>query len=1598
MSADLTQIEYPDDMVAESGGLSHALELPADPFGAPNEPSSGDGEATTAEPTAPPVAAASPQNAVPPPTDQPQPPGAGGEDAGAGDRGPGPGGQQQAARPGDENAQFAELPVTAGWALEGVRSLNIDLTNAMSSAHNVVTFKSLGVSPRLAASVIDRRRLDSLVWGLALVVVACGLCLLRCSGRTQAWFIVLMIALLLFVPPLIDQVEFSRSVVDLIGTVVFLLAVLYIAKAVVSFFVSRLARIASGAAVAATVMLLIASGGQLNAQEMSASELVDLIKRLAPQPVTIPKDAVIVPFRLDPDGDLTDSLAKADQVFVPYEKYVELWNRANPNQKLTSTPPPAEYAFSGAAYTATLADGDEWVVQGTISIDLFVERPILVPLPLQSGVVAAATLDGEPAKLTVIQPAPANAEPKQQDKQAQMEQQAAPAAGGPVLALQVSGKGRKELALTIRFRVNRQGGWRRVGGRLPSAPATSLTLTAPALDTEIRLSGVQDRSQWQTTEANQTIETALATGGQFALQWRPQVAQGVVDQSLTANSQVALHIQEDGLRAVWIANLEFRQGRRTTFSFTIPTDYVIERVEGANIRGWTTEVQDDQRRIEVTLLKEAVDRESVQLQTAKRGAVGVDELREFDGPVVGIPEAALHQGSLIIRRSPHLNLRIANLRGVVQTDIPDNLPAVMSIESGPLGVRDFQAYEFSMTPFQLRLAATPITTSTAKTSARLQTLLRLAADDAALESRILIESPDRSIYRLHVRIPAALDVAQVAAPGLFDWSVTGADDQRTLNLFLNEGQRGSWSVALNGSLGERQGDQPLDIPRLEVLNVRRQEGDIVVQADPGYRVDSSNLNGIQATQLETQASGAAARVQQWLAAKQRTLARLALTYQQPNYSGQLVTTRRNSQITCTTVTNVRVSDQTIEETILLQFKVRHAGVRELTFLAPATLAAARVQAPLLRRKTIEPIEDNEDQIRFRLELQEEVMGDILIVVERDRLHTSDEQFAPLPTIESEFAETLQQYVTLENASRDELVITQNEGVEPLSRQTAPAMLANADLNRAYVVKGAAVFAFQAKRRETVQTVGARIGLSEISLMVDANGAYRGIQTLHIDNRTEQYLEIELPAGAALWTARVAGASVKPAQSAAGAQLFRLPLIKTAAGDPDYSVEIKYGGQLPPIANWRTVKFPLPRTHNINVELSQVRLFLPESFRWDKFGGSLKQVDDAAELDAGYVTYVNRQIEKATQTLLVGSDYDRARATSNLKKLQVLSGQLRDYNKSNLDNENVQEQVDLNAQVLERAERTIREQEYESQELGVDNRIRFNDLFTRQKNERSRNVVESFGNNFSYSESGGKPGTKLPGEGKGGAFDKEWLSRNQLKSDKGSGGKGPAGKADDAKQGASKSRVQTNRKQLGNNREQLEQRLAAPQTKPQKEKSEAERQTRQTEPQRRSQSSKELANEYKMRLDRLSQLGWTSGQAGQQGQSQQGVQSGRRSDVDDRDGSRVSGGGIGGGGGGFGVDGRGRGFGEGAANAEEVPHAIASGVVPDFGEQTTLASLDIDMPMDGESYFFVTPRGELEIEARVIEDRLVDRGIRLILAIVVLLVAGVVMRLTRRRSS
>jgi hypothetical protein len=1229
-----------------------------------------------------------------------------------------------------EKAGFSKLH-----GLETLRSPSIDFQSESPLARRVVRFQSLGEEPRLDVTLAPGRRIHALGWALALATFVCGVALAHRSPSRKGRF-VFVVALVAMIVPWAWQSASAAQAGNMVFYALCLVVVYYVLAALVRWMgrgmCRLLGRCCKSPATAAVALLLVAASVLAPARasaEPGSDErfIVQIIE--PPKPVPVPEDAILRPY----DVKSPSGIQQADRLLIPYAKYVELWNLAYPEKKLETAKPPY-FALAGAEYRATLEGENYLQFAGRLEIDLFVENYVAIPLALQEGVLTKAELDGHPARLRTVGVAPRSADGNRSVSEEQTPENEAAKSGVAAadaprpLVLYVSGKGRHTLELEVRLRLERHGGWRAVQGNLPAAPATKVSLTVVAPQTEVWLGRGPDLASYETSHPGERLETVLGRDGGLAVQWRPKLTEGQIDQTLTCRSVATLDVAEDGLRLCCALEMQFLHGQRDAFVAAVPKDYLVEKVQGPNVRGWELRNKAERSAIEVTLLKTARDHEAFTVWLSRRGRVGQGPLAQFEVPQLAIDGAALHSGQVTIRRSPILDVRVLDVQGVVRKDLdaaePEGNDAGVSPLQNPLGMRGFQSYRFMTTPFTIRLAVAEIPV---QTTAQLQSVVRISEYQRNVETRVAIIARDRPLYTIELWVPDDLHIKRLSLPGAHQWAITRVAGRRLLSVYLADGCRGEIPLVIEGTLGASGPISQLDLPRIEVRNAQRQQGDIAVQADPAFDVEPVDLRGCQVVLLE--------QLLDWLKPEQRANTRLAIAYRQADYGGMLRLSARKATVNCFTITNVRVTGRAIEETILLEFSIEGAGIRELAFLLPASKEEPRIEVPFLRQKTLRRTGGKEGPWQVKLELQEERSGQLRVLVGNDRVLGLQQQSAPIPMIQT--GHTDRQFVVLESSGRDEVLVETSDGLDPLGRhqgqwQMLRALLGTEGITQAYLVAPAARnprLVFRAQDRETVETVGARIGLAETHLVVDAEGGYRGAVRYQMSNATEQFLEVRLPQGAQLWTARVAEEPVKPTRDPRNVDplLVRIPLVKTASGELPYAVLLKYGGRLPPPGSLAQVEFPLIHTVNIHVELSQARLYLPQSQHWFSFGGTMHPVSDEAGLTAGEIAYDTREKENLRQIMHAGDSFAKLRAAANLNQI-IQNPQYSLQDRSSM----VQSELTRNESVTRSAQRELQRLETELRKEAVPlvgNLSRMNDLYQQQRSSRARNIVKDMGANF-----------------------------------------------------------------------------------------------------------------------------------------------------------------------------------------------------------------------------------------------------------------------------
>ncbi|MBT4694649.1 MAG: hypothetical protein HOB73_15030, partial [Planctomycetaceae bacterium] len=825
------------------------------------------------------------------------------------------------------------------WALQGMKSLNVDLLNKPQDSNGDVDvqymdfvrydFQSLGGEPRLVGRIVRKSVVILWAWIAGIAVLLVGLLLLprdAKSKRNYVLFVLAMLALASAVPAL----GFYQQVLEVVFVMTLTLALIYcfyhLLKPGVCWFRKRASRI-TGLGCGLLFALLLFNG-VTDAQQNEPSEEV--------QTVQVPADAVIVPY--DP-AQLPTKRTPTDQLLIPLELYSQLWRQAYPELPLEHEVLPVEYAFSSVKYESTLFDDDGIFIEGVLGIEVFSGREVAIGLALNDLVLQYATLDKLPAQIQVSGLNGGTVNPTNGP-----EQQAVNAVPQQVLrgnshTLYVKGRGHHELRVGFKLQVQRQGGWRLARGSLPIGASGLLALNVPRKDTEIRWNGHLGTAELNTVADNQRAESPLKLDGGFDFRWRSIVSQSGADRDLIADSQILVDVQEDGVYVDWQVRLEFRNSQLEIFRFVVPKEYRVAEVTGGNIRSWEVQSDaNDRQSVTVELLEPAENQMTLHLGLLRYRSLPKKAGDPFTVPAVSVPDAVSQKGTITIRRSPSLELFVTQTQGVNRDDVNDAIAKIAQPPNrvNPLGVRVVQAYRFSGTGFNLQFTAKPVTTVV---SANINSLVRVSPQQISLETQVRFNIQKRPIHQVRVIVPADLTIRQVRTVSLVDWSATPVESlggpAQLITILLSQGVTGNLNVLIEGMLERKLQDMTTDVPYIATPGVTSQRGQTVLLSDPSFNIELLDVTQGESVSMATMFA--------WLKQSQRTMARTALKFTGKNYSARFKLVRRTPQVTCTTFSNVNITDRSIEETILLSYKIEDAGIQEVSFLLPAGLKDSRIR-------------------------------------------------------------------------------------------------------------------------------------------------------------------------------------------------------------------------------------------------------------------------------------------------------------------------------------------------------------------------------------------------------------------------------------------------------------------------------------------------------------------------------------------------------------------------------------------------------------------------------------------------------------------------------
>ena len=976
----------------------------------------------------------------------------------------------------------------------------------------------------------------------------------------------------------------------------------------------------------------------------------------AEPPASPAPPGAIAPIVIPYDGDpLQADKSKVNKVLVPFDRFVELWNRAHPERPMFTRPEAGRLLISAAKFeAAVVGDKLDVTLSATISTQGLAGGWAELPLPMENLAVTEATLDGKPVKMQTVMVPLTSANPSKIDPNSVAER--------PEIHLLLQGDQSGKLVVKAVGTAKVTGQRGAIALALPPMPAAVMTLKLPAEDLLLETEGsdgviVQDKATW-------TIPLNLAS--RLSLKWSPKSAGTSADRTLSATAEHSVYAFDWALVGVSKLSFTFSAGDYDRFSIFVPADVTVTDIAGANFRDQRVNadaiVLDGRkfREISVRLYKPASRQQDFTIRWLAKLPAGLAESAsnatqpdtQASPMELLLPRAGgvgRESGTVALFAASGVTMQVTDVAGGRQVDrtvappiakptpAAGEKPAEKTPSEQPIGesASAVGQYFWPYRPFSIkvRLSRPP-----AAATARLDQLVRVTAEQTQLLVSAALRATSGKVFSANFRVPDGYDVLNVTGANVGDWYIEPAATPaggRQLHVALARGAIDATVVIVCVKPTGSQGTlDPFTTPMLTAIDadgntLRPGPGEtsrLAVQV--AAAMDSNTLAS------ENLKSVAPAALSDWLDGQQVAATQFAYRYETPTASLQLAIHPRAGKVRAEITTSLAIQPGdplSAWYTCRLRYTIDGAPVDRVAFDLPEPFSRLAALNPSPAIRSVSQAEPAAGRVRWTVLLANELTGQLDLtlnfVVPVDR--TAQSSTLDVPRVSTSAPDGYRAIVAVQNFSRHDLSITGRNRLTELSSASQQALLGGA--TRPGGSTGSLVGAFESFTDDwslslkltpvaTVARPKIVVDLMAVTSVLDLDGNARYRVTLTVSNRTEQFLPVYLPRGFRVWSADVAGVPVRPVvdpqpRGYDDIDAVLVPLVKTGGFGQPYDVRLLLAGQAcGPLGSIATLSLPPVRVGgNIQVVRSTWSVRLPAGFTVVTHGGNMSPVAGKAEL-------------------------------------------------------------------------------------------------------------------------------------------------------------------------------------------------------------------------------------------------------------------------------------------------------------------------------------------------------------------------------------------------
>ena len=962
------------------------------------------------------------------------------------------------------------------------------------------------------------------------------------------------------------------------------------------------------------------------------------------------------------DGDPT-AIQDSEKILIPYSRYVELWNRAHPEDPIDGPKPGTDICLAAVRYRLTVQAEQAKLVL-TADVTAYGKGWVVLDLPISGLAVTSATLGGKAAQL--------QAGPK-----------------GMVLMLPGDVSGRLEIqAVTTPEYLGRRGS---LTFSLPPLPAAVMDVTLPDEDLELEVDDIEGTLARGSLNGKVQWSFGLGLTRTLTLRWLPKLGGGAADSTLSADCVHDVYAFHWALVGVTKIAYSFSGGQHDRFTVLLPADCVLTELKGTNIRdcrelGEATIENMPFKTVEARLYRPA--KKQYELTVRWLGALPAGQ-KPMRLPLVRAGDVSRESGTVTLHAAGGMTVKTTHVSGGRRVDLGANPEPgdsqLTRLTYGGLSSDRAEAvarYYWPYRPFELYVELARLAPSLSG-QAHLDQLVRVAADRAELLVQASLKVERGKMFGATFALPSGYELLSVVGAAVENFYQRSNQPP----FLLSQESRGapaagqSTFVHIKFHCGQQEAKialvlvcreihlEDFQVPTITYIDAEgvaapSQQGRVAVQLAASFEaktLSSENLKAISPVTLND-----------WLDSRQIDSVRYAYSYDGPNPMLRLNIIPLPTQIRLECFAGLVVRAAAAVYTYRLRYNIAGSPIDQLSFNLPSEYAPlVMVESPALRNVTQSDSSDESDagngQTCWTVTLLDEVTGVVDVTVNFALPIEATTGALTIPPLRAGAPASYQAIVAVQNMSRHDISVKEKVNLAELStseqRKLMPKEMTESLQYVFQSFEQGWSLRLDLKPAKAATRIQAVVDLMALTTVIDRCGHCRYEARLSLQNRSEQFLRIKLPPGLRLWSAYVAGQPVKPvvekatedtesteikkrnassefsvAKNAADspASEVLIPLVKTSPGGLPYDVLLSFADEgvkplVMPLNGITKLSPPAISIVGIPVTRTTWSLHLPAGYRYLRPGGNMSAVVGSVEVSSLGIQARLEQLERLERT-------------------------------------------------------------------------------------------------------------------------------------------------------------------------------------------------------------------------------------------------------------------------------------------------------------------------------------------------------------------------------